>query len=389
PDRELVWQGNLGDSALGVPQSGLYAGARTPSDRWLSPSTVGLGSEVPPVDVPRGTQRQEAPSEGQPLYVRRLGLGWELPSGEIVDLTVWAAEHRSRFDRSRARFRSDLWGWLAIAAVILVVAQMLLLAQPLAVLRRVANEVRRVESGRRSTLGGTWPRELRPLTDNLDALLRTERANAEQYQQALEDLAHSLKTPLAVLNAQVEARETPDREEIRELVDQMRRRIRAELDRASRSGRMTMLPPLAVAPSTRRLVNSIRKLYPGTTIDVEIAPEDLEVNVAERDLVELLGNLLENAAKYGGGRIALRLVAGSTALRRTGLLVEVEDDGPGLEPERFEALLERGVRGDERAEGQGFGLSIVAGIVDSYHGQIRADRSQWGGLRIRVELRPS
>jgi len=387
PDGSLSWTGAPAESLLTQPQSGLYAGVGTAGDRWLSPSTVGTDVRVAERDIARGAERFAVAAAGQAWSIYRRGLGWETADGSIVDLSVWVAEDRARMAQSIASFRRDLWRWLALAAAVLVVAQMLLLWQPLLVLRRVAGEVRAIERGDRERLEGTYPRELSPLTHNLNALLKTERANAEQYGQALGDLAHSLKTPLAVLNSQIDAGERPGPEELRETVAQMRSRIRAELDRAARSGRRTMLAPIDVAPIAERVGCSLAKLYPRVRFDAEV-PNGLRASVAERDLYELLGNLLENAAKYGGGRVRLECGHAASAGRRPGLRVAVDDDGSGLAPEAFERMLQRGVRGDERAEGDGLGLAIVQRLVDSYHGTVAARRSPLGGLRVDVELRP-
>ncbi|MGK7294476.1 MAG: ATP-binding protein, partial [Candidatus Wenzhouxiangella sp. M2_3B_020] len=261
------------------------------------------------------------------------------------------------------------------------------LSYPVVILRRVAGEVRRVESGRQELLGGRYPRELTPLTENLNALLKTERANAQQYSQALADLAHSLKTPLAVINSQIDAGRSMGPRELRETIAQMQTRIRAELDRAAVSGRRTMLPAVDVAPVAWRLAASLKKLYPRVRFDVSV-DDSLTAHVAERDLFELLGNLMENAAKYGHGQVRLGCGPVATGGRRAGLRIIAEDDGDGLTPSSFEQMLQRGVRGDERAEGQGLGLAIVRRIVESYDGAIRADRSELGGLRVEVELRP-
>jgi two-component system sensor histidine kinase PhoQ len=387
-DGQVSWAGAPADSLLTQPQSGLYAGVFTPTDAWYSPSTLGIEPPVRREPIERGSERFLVATEDRPMFVYRLGLGWETAAGDIVDLGVWVAEDRARTREAIASFRDDLWRWLGLAALVLVIAQLVLLAQPVLVLRRVAGEVREVEAGRRDSLGGRYPRELQPLTENLNALLGTERANAEQYSRALADLAHSLKTPLAVLNSQIDAGERPGPDELRETVSQMQARIRAELDRAARSGRRTMLAAIDPAPIAERLARSLEKLYPDTSFDV-ISPPDLRVNVAERDLYELLGNLLENAAKYGGGRVRLRCEPLATGGRRTGLRLRVSDDGPGIEAGRFEAMLQRGVRGDELTEGQGLGLAIVRRIVDSYSGRIRQRRSDLGGLEIEVELKPA
>ncbi len=384
----VEWAGAPADSMLTQPESGLYAGVHTGSDRWLSPSTVGIEVPVEEIPLSRGSERFRPAGDDSPWYVYQLGVGWQTEAGEIVDLVVWAGEDGSRLAQAMATFRGDLWRWLALAALVLLVAQFVLLFQPLQILRRVASEVGEIEVGQREKLGGSYPRELTPLTENLNALLATERANAEQYSRALGDLAHSLKTPLAVLNSELDAGERIGKAELRETVAQMQARIRSELDRASRSGRRTMLPRLAVAPLAESVVRSLRKLYPVVRFKLQVEAS-LQANVAERDLMEILGNLLENAAKYGESEVHTTLEAHSTSRRRSGLRIMVDDDGAGLEDSCFAEMLKRGVRGDEIAEGQGLGLSIVQRIVDSYHGSIRGGPSPLGGLRVEVELKPS
>lgn len=386
-DGAVDWAGAPADSLLTQPQSGLIAGVYTPTDAWLSPSTLGIDVPVERESVVRGSERFMPAEPGRPWHVYRVGLGWETAGGDIVDLAVWVAEDRSRTRNAIASFRRDLWRWLALATAVLVLAQMALLSYPVVVLRRVAGEVRRVEAGRQEVLGGRYPRELTPLTENLNALLKTERANAQQYSQALADLAHSLKTPLAVINSQIDVGRSMGPRELRETISQMQNRIRAELDRAAVSGRRTMLPAVDVGPIAHRLAASLRKLYPRVRFDVSV-DDSLTAHVAERDLFELLGNLMENAAKYGHGRVRLGCGPVATGGRRAGLRIVAEDDGDGLTPSSFEQMLQRGVRGDERAEGQGLGLAIVRRIVESYDGVIGAERSELGGLRVEVELRP-
>lgn len=384
-DGSLEITANLGDSLLSRPGSGLYAGIETNRQDWLSPSSLGAEFEFDVPMLPRGAERLQLAEDG-PLHHFQLGLGWEQADGEILDLTVWAAEDRARMAGSIRSFRTDLWRWLGLAGIVLLVAQLVLLAQPLLVLRRVAGEVQQVEAGQLEALRGRYPRELTPLTENLNALLQTERANAEQYQSALGDLAHSLKTPLAVLSAQLENLDASP-EELRESVQQMQYRIRSELDRAARSGRRTMLAPLDVAAPARRLLQSLEKLYPNVDFELDVEPGTV-ANVAERDLVELVGNLAENAAKYGDGVVTVELQAGEASARRRGLRLRVIDNGPGLTSDAFSTLLQRGVRGDERGEGQGFGLSIVERIVASYHGELEAGRTEKGLFEVRVELKP-
>lgn len=388
PGGRLVWEGAPADSRLTQPQSGLYAGVYSAEDSWYSPSSIGIRIPIAARVTARGGERFETPEGDLPWYVYQIGLGWETAEGDIVDLSVWAAEDPARIEQSLASFRGDLWRWLGLASLVLLAAQLVLLLQPLQILRRVAFEIRDIESGRREQISGRYPRELTPLTENLNALLKTERANVEQYHRALGDLAHSLKTPLAVINSELESGGQPSVAALRETIAQMQGRIRVELDRAARSGRRTMLPPLPVAPVVERVTRSLRKLYPETNFETRVSPS-ITANVAERDLLEVLGNLMENSAKYGRGQVSVSLEAHSSSARRSGLRLRVDDDGPGLAAETFSAMLQRGVRGDQRAEGQGLGLSIVQRIVESYHGSIRQTDSPLGGLQVEVTLNPS
>ena len=385
----VQWTGNLGQSLLAQPGSGIYAGAFTEQTSWLSPSTINVPvdrlMDLP--DLSRGAQSTIEPSQDDDFFVYQMGFGWETEAGQIIDLNVWAAEDRMRMEQTAAAFRGDLWRWLLLAGCVMLLAQLAMMALPIRVLRKVANEVRAVESGAQQRLSGQYPRELKPLTDNLNALMQTERANTEQYQSALGDLAHSLKTPLAVINAQLDDIDRNDAFIIRQTVNQMQHRIRHELDRAARSGRRTMLPMLEVRPVALRMIESLQKLYPDHAFRLE-CPQGLSANVAERDLIELIGNLLENAAKYSNGAAILHLQSASAGPRRNGLCLIVDDDGPGLVPSEFERMLQRGIRGDQRSEGQGLGLAIVERIVSSYQGTIVAKDSPLGGLRVIAELHP-
>jgi two-component system sensor histidine kinase PhoQ len=197
-DGNLIPPDNLGDSLLAQPQSGLYAGLQIggSSDmgdsvqEWRSPSTLGVDLLVPTLAIERGSSRFMAAGSDR-FHRGQIGLGWELADGRVLDLVVWSAEDRARMDETLARFRSELWRWLALAGAVLLIALIGLLIQPLLVLRKVAAEVADVEAGRSSRLAGRYPRELEPLTANLNALLETERTNVEQYRRALGDLAHS------------------------------------------------------------------------------------------------------------------------------------------------------------------------------------------------------
>jgi len=379
----------LSDTRLEQPGSGLYAGILSELGSWESRSLLGVtnGPEARPVE--RGDATFEGPEEAAGWFVASMGLGWELSSGEILDITVWAAESPEIYEDSIASFRASLWQWLGLAAVVVIAAQILVLGLALRPLHRVAREVRRIESGERESIQGRYPRELQPLTGNLNALLQTERGNAQRYVRALGDLAHALKTPLAVLRAELESRDADTRERLSGPVHDMEHLVSHQLDKAARSTRRTMYRPMDVEEPVARLLASFEKLHGrrGVQFESRIEP-GLTILMEERELLELLGNLVENAAKYGRGKVCVEMFQGAGGNLHPGVEIRVSDNGPGIDPDRFPDLLQRGVRGDERVEGHGLGLAIISDIVQSHEGQLLLDRSEYGGAMIRVILPP-
>lgn len=380
----------LAEPRLEQPGSGLYAGAMTPAGSWQSASHYGVIEPPRARLVERGQTLFRGPEVVGNYYVYAIGLGWEQPGGEIVDLTLWAAENPARLGTEVAAFRADLWRWLILAAVLVIGAQLLLLVLFLKPLRQVAQEVRDIEAGERQTLSGTYPRELQPLTANLNALLATERDNARHYRQALADLAHALKTPLAVMRARIESAGEAGADAQIEEMERMDQLIRRQLERAARSTRRTLNQPVVVLPIVQRLADSLERLYrePPVVIEVDGKP-GLSARVDERDLMELIGNLMDNACKYGAGRVRVTVLAGKAGTRENGIALLIEDNGPGIERAAWAELLERGMRGDERREGQGLGLSISWQLVEAYGGELALERSNdLGGAAIRLSFPP-
>jgi two-component system, OmpR family, sensor histidine kinase PhoQ len=380
---------SLTEPRLEQPGSSLHAGAMTPAGTWESPSLIGVIRPPNARLIERGTTLFRGPAIDGTWYVYAIGLGWEQADGEIVDLTLWAAEDPSRYQATLAGFRGDLWRWLLAAAALIIVAQIVILLMFLRPLRKVADDVAEIESGRRETLGGHYPRELQPLTANLNALLSTERDNATHYRQALADLAHALKTPLAVVRARLDAGQFPSATELDEALVDMEYLIHRQLERASRSTRRTLNQPVALLPVIKRLADSLMRLYADQNLTIEVAgDEGLAARIDPRDLMELCGNLMDNAAKYGRGQMKVTVEVGQPGSRQPGTEITIEDNGPGIDPDRFEGLLQRGARGDQRREGQGLGLTIAQQLVEAYGGQLTLDASALGGAALQITLPP-
>jgi two-component system sensor histidine kinase PhoQ len=377
----------LPEPRLSLPGSGLYAQVSGAEGAllWRSPSAVGI--EVPFVDgLPPGTQRFErrADAAGQEYFVQSLGVRWAI-GAHPRDLTFSVAEDPSEYLQQIRRYRTALAGWLAGLSVLLLAVLWLVLRWGLKPLRRVAAEVAEVQAGRQEHLRGEYPEELKLLTENINALLTHERAQQKKLKNALADLAHSLKTPLAVLRGMADPESaTPlSPAALGEQLDRMGRLVEYHLQRAAAGRATTFSGPVAVRPIAERLIATLAKVHRGKPVDATVGVGAQEVfRGAEDDLMEVLGNLLDNAYKWC--RTQVRVAA---SRNEEGLCLTVEDDGPGIEPEEAQRLLERGVRADETVPGHGIGLAVVRDVAGAYDGTLVIDRSPLGGARITVCFR--
>lgn len=378
----------LPDSRLSTPGSGLYARVIDEhGEIWRSPSLLGLPWEPEQRLAPGDTRFQRELAGDQPIYTLAYGLSWEDAGGKEWTLTVHVAEDLTSYQAQLSAFRRSLWGWLGAASAVLLATQLLVLRWSLLPLRRVAADLRAIEEGRAELLHGRYPAEILGLTQGLNALLSSERRRARRYQETLANLAHSLKTPLAVLRGALDRLpEAPP--EALEQIARIDAAVDYQLRRAAAAAPETLAAPLPVKPVLERLLQTLRKAYPDKTLDCELRSSGEPVFYgSEGDLMELLGNLLDNAFKWGRQRLRVSitpLAAGPGG--RRGLRLEVEDDGPGIRPEQAQLVLERGRRADEQVPGHGIGLAVVAELVSAFQGTIAVDRGELGGALFRIEL---
>jgi two-component system sensor histidine kinase PhoQ len=244
-------------------------------------------------------------------------------------------------------------------------------------LRKVANELHSIEQGKQESLHGNYPAELRGLTGNLNTLLAHERAQQQRYRNALADLAHSLKTPLAVLQGTAD-----DAASVREQVNRMQQSVDYQLQRAATAGRGGLNSPLEIQPLLDSLLQALHKVHADKAVSVQQhIREGLMVRADKGDLTELLGNLLDNAFKWCQQQVLLR-----AELADKQFVLQVEDDGKGIAPEQAEDILSRGMRADESVPGHGIGLAMVRDIVSAYEGTLQIDASPLGGARFTIRL---
>ena len=376
------------DSRLQQPGSNLTAGMRSGQMTWLSESTL----HTAPLEWPHGPVGEQVLrrmdhffADANPQMVMSWELIWETEQGEVLPLHLWAAADMDELHQPLAQFRRDTWRWLAMLGALLVCVQLVTGWLGMKPMRRVEREIQAIERGDKQSLDGNYPVELTALTDNLNALLASERIGQQQYRQALGNLGHAMKTPLAVLSSILQQQHiaAEDRAQANNAVRELHSVIRFQIERAASAARRTMIQPVEVVPQAQRLIRSLHKIHPQVQIQQDI-DSGSKFYGEPRDLLEVLGNLLENACKYGSGKVLLRVRQLSSGKRKPGLSISVGNSGDPVSAERFEKLLQRGLRGDERVDGDGLGLAIVAEIAQAYGASLEAGRSELGGLEVRL-----
>lgn len=376
-----------GDPRLDQPGSGFYAHFHGEGGEWSSTSALGISlPELPPFDA--GQSGFMRPTGAIDFYTFRFGVSWEIQAGKRLPMMVTILVEPQELQSEEQAFRSGLLRSLGAAGVILVLAQLIMLALVLRPLKRISQDIAGIESGQLARLEGRYPRELEPLTRNINQLLDTEKANQTRYRNALDSLAHSLKTPLAVIRSSLPADDAAKVALVDNAVSDMQRLVATRLQRAAVSTRRTMAQAVDINAQTERLIQSLQRVYSQDLIKFDVSIEaGLMFYGEQRDWLELMGNLLDNACKYGAGRIRVSVEAVNTGNQRAGIKLQVEDNGPGIAIAEREQLLQRGIRGDERVEGHGLGLAIVLEIVTAYNGEIIIEDSDLGGAGVNVILR--
>jgi two-component system sensor histidine kinase PhoQ len=374
--------GLLPDARWQQPGSGLYGLAFTGDGRvaWRSPSLAGLAhaellAAAPAARGVVAVDRAETGALGS-LFRARIAVAFA-GAGAATDVRFVAALADTRLRAEVASFRDTLWRGLVAVALVMSVALALLFGLVSRPLGRMARAVDAVERGERDGVGDGWPTELAGVAANLDRFIAHERSQRAAYVQALENVAHSLKTPLTVLRNAL-AGDQADLAEARRQVERMEVVLRERLSHiVVRPLRAARLP---VRPVLDDVARALARIHPGRRFDVECAagvpfPGD------EAHLHELVGNLLDNAAKYGR-----RVVRVSATADARGLRLVVDDDGDGFPEGARSELLARGVRADRRRAGQGLGLAMVAEVVAAYGGRLELGVSPLGGARVDITL---
>lgn len=372
-----------------TPRSGLYGQIVTHRNTvWRSPSTAGalidFGRPLQP-----GERKFSYSSYGhERIEIESRGIEFEDRTGH-VELTFSVAAGLTPYEQQLWGFRRKLFGWFSGLMLVLLAALAALLRWVLAPVRRMEREIHEVEEGQREILGAGYPRELSGVATNLNTLLTGERKRVARYRDTLGNLAHSLKTPLAVMRAAMSSHNNVSETVLNPEIDRMSAIIEHQLKRAAATGGALLgQQPVDVTPIVAELRVTLLKVYARKDLSIEITVQPNCQFIGDRsDLTELLGNVLDNGCKWCRSRVRLiASVDGSFEVRER-LNIVVEDDGPGISAEDRIRIGQRGVRTDETVPGHGIGLAMVQDSVELYGGKLIIDQSEsLGGARFTLRL---
>ena len=386
PNGEVRFNRQPADQRFVEPYSGLYfqisgSGAETFPSRSLWDRRLRVRDTHNDIK-PHLYDSNEFSTAGQKEPLRIAERDAVLP-GSSVRWRFQVAQSREAIDEQIHRLRATLfWSFFALGIGLLILAA-LQTFYGLWPLRRVRDEVSDIRSGDKTRISDEFPAEIRPLTEEINQLLAHNEAQAEEARRHAGNLAHALKTPLTVITNAATAHSPDLADTVCREASVMRRQVDHHLARARAIGRRAAAQSRArVWESLEAVERAVDRLYEGVTVDIA-GNHQAQVRVERQDLDEMLGNLVENAAKYGGGRVFVTVEPKGSKVD-----ILVEDDGAGIPAEKRDELFTRGARLDTTGKpGTGLGLAIVRDVAEIYGGKIHLEESDdLGGLLARLTL---
>ena len=390
---------DVGESLFEITHSGWYWQIR-PTDKQQGRRTLvskSLASETLPSPAEKGIVpdafgvrwTSEIGPKGVPLRVAEMiqALGQD-DSGPRYSYIVAAP---LEWPQTRVTaFRTRLFIALALVGFGLMVLTLFQVRFGLLPLREIEKGLTAIRTGQAHRLEGKLPQEIEPLQAEINALIQSNQDIIERARTQVGNLAHALKTPLAVISNEAHEIKGPLAEKVQEQTKVMRDQIGYYLDRAQMAARAGVIGRVTdVAPVAASLQRALERIYRDKGVKIDVAcPDTVRFQGEKQDLEEMLGNLMDNACKWAASRVRVEaaVTPGETRTGRQRLVVTVEDDGAGLTPEQRQKIGKRGMRLDETKPGSGLGLSIVSDMATSYAGRFALDASDMGGLKVRLEL---
>lgn len=372
------------ENRFNLIQSGLYAIATTEDASgkqtivWHSQSFMGM-MPPPHFTIPATGQSafEQIELAEQPHLIYSFSVSFA-SQNQNVPVTIHIIKDEREFQQQIDQFNQQLWTWLLILMFVMLVFQLSWLVWTLQPLARFTQELHSVEQGKSMQLSSQYPTELQAVARQLNILLNTEQTQRKRYRNALADLAHSLKTPLAVIKSQADLSEASS-----EQVSVISRIIGHQLKRAQTAAAASWHLGIRVDDVAAKLLRTLAKIYREPQINLSGEMADAAVFKGdEADLTEILGNVLDNACKAAKSTVKLTVTGDAYQL-----LICIEDDGPGISEALQNQIFERGIRADSYHQGNGIGLAIVRDLVDSYNGRISVSRSETlGGAKFSISF---
>jgi signal transduction histidine kinase len=377
-NQQLNYERALGDSRFDHVYSGWYWQITDEANRSVASRSL-WDQRLPVLESERVTARTLPGPRGQQLRVVERDI-YLAPLEAPLHVSVAARDDDLR--ENIQEFQQMLWlGLLGLGALLLGVLA-LQVRWGLAPLRRMNANLRDVEQGRAEQLDTRLPDELATLATSMNAVLARDQRLIERGRHTAGNLAHALKTPISVMRLLAKQLPGESRDTWEAELSRIDSAVRHHLARASAAGEGVRFAPVALQGTLAPLITGLARLAQRRHITLrQTVDSGVRVHMDGQDLQEMVGNLLDNALRWANSDVHIRLQAQGNTLR-----LVVGDDGPGMTPQECQAAVQRGKRLDEQRSGSGLGLAIVTDLVTLYHGQMRLQRAESGGLEVVIEL---
>ncbi len=307
---------------------------------------------------------------------------WEHENGIEGKYLFLIGEKQALLNASVREFKREIFVWLSITALVLIVVLAAALNISLKPLQAAQLQIELVSRGDAEKVHGNFPKELRPLTDSINQLLAGEAQQKARYRDTLGNLAHSLKTPLAIIKSELPEQLDERSRSLKKQVERIDDIVKYQLNRSVVTAGQTMRRKSEVNPSIKKIVDALRKVHASKSLKIDLKVEEKSFFPGDQgDFMELACNLADNACKWAKSQVIITI-----SKQANHLIIKVEDDGVGVPEEKRALILNRGKRLDQQAEGQGLGLSIVMDIVKIYHGDLFIERSTMGGALFELKI---
>ena len=368
---------------LNIYESSLHARILTVADKVVWQSKSMAQTTLPyPTKIKMGEFSFSRKTQDNETYTLiNFTTIWVTNKGEYA-YVFQVAENINVLSSQITNFRKNLWSWLVGVSFILITIQTLIMRWGLKPLRYLADDLLAIENGKKKRLAGTYPKEINPLTQNLNQLLDSSQQQLSRYRDALGNMAHSLKTPIAVLQGIINNENIKEKNTALEQLNTINTIVEYQLQRAATVGRSQLAEALALKPIVQKIISTLDKVYKDKKVETQLTISGtLNIKVDEGDLFEILGNLIENAFKWCNKKVS---VSAEVLSNKTQLIIE--DDGTGINKEQRDLILLRGQRADQNTPGHGLGLAMVSEMLLLYKGSMEITESSLGGAKIIITI---